>query len=450
MSSVRVEKITRLKVPPEYVKAVQVDKPVRGDSWREPLLEIAGWVIGESTKPLTLDIFHKGQRIRAMPINLPRSDVTSRFNDAPGADKPGFAGLLSVVGLPQTFIVELVLHMGNGHRIPVATLHGRRKFVSPNLDVSLQPLMVTTLGRTGSTWLMNLLSRHPQVVVRDQYPFESKAAKYWLQTLKLLSEPAPQPSNAPRIQADRWWLGPNPYFALSLFHENKGSILGIDSLAGCVMHNIDAWYTHMARAQSKSEAKYYSEKFEPNLLPPLVHELYPAAREVFLVRDPRDWACSILAFDKKRGFYGFGREKDEPTHEYVHRLRNRAMMLYGEFRLRSEMSYLLRYEDLVKDCEKTLVNLFTYLDVNSSGSVVRKVIDEASAQSEKYRTHRTTAAVQQSIGRWNQLEASLQELIVNALTEPATKFGYPDTSHRRSHNGRSDSERASRPMVKAE
>ena len=46
-------------------------------------------------------------------------------------------------------------------------------------------------------------------------------------------------------------------------------------------------------------------------------ELYPHAKEVFLVRDFRDMALSILSFDERRGFAGFGRPEGATDEEYM-------------------------------------------------------------------------------------------------------------------------------------
>ena len=51
----------------------------------------------------------------------------------------------------------------------------------------------------------------------------------------------------------------------------------------------------------------------PNYLPVLIRELYPRAKEIFLVRDFRDMARSIMAFDAKRGYAGFGRARTAPA-----------------------------------------------------------------------------------------------------------------------------------------
>ncbi len=89
---------------------------------------------------------------------------------------------------------------------------------------------------------------------------------------------------------------------------------------GCVLcqDSIEDWYTTLARNQSQDAPVYFAEKHMwPNFLPVLTWELYPQAKEIFLVRDFRDMVCSILAFDRKRGYPGFGRPEGKSDTDYV-------------------------------------------------------------------------------------------------------------------------------------
>ena len=87
----------------------------------------------------------------------------------------------------------------------------------------------------------------------------------------------------------------------------------------------------------------------PNYIPVLMWELYPSAKEIFLVRDFRDMACSILAFDRKRGFAGFGRPDGAATRSTcAMELREMALDLRKQLgHDRRDRAHLVRYEDLV-------------------------------------------------------------------------------------------------------
>ena len=105
----------------------------------------------------------------------------------------------------------------------------------------------------------------------------------------------------------------------------------------------------------------------PNYIPVLTWELYPRAKEVFLVRDFRDMARSILAFDARRGFAGFGRPEGARDEEYMREvLADMARDLHRSWQTRSDRAHLIRYEDLVLDTESTCARLLEYLEIDAS------------------------------------------------------------------------------------
>ena len=71
----------------------------------------------------------------------------------------------------------------------IATIAGHREPLRSSYEPELRPLIVTTLGRTGSTWLIHLLGTHPGVTAYRPFSFEPRAATYWTDILASLSEP---------------------------------------------------------------------------------------------------------------------------------------------------------------------------------------------------------------------------------------------------------------------
>ena len=184
--------------------------------------------------------------------------------------------------------------------------------------------MLSSLGRSGSTWLMKMFAAHPEIVTMRRFPYESSAGKYWMHAMKVLSDPANLELSAhlDTFHSDRWWAGSNPYFdAPAIDDPERGAWLGrehVERLARFFQETVEQWYLTVARSQGQEAPRYFAEKhLWPNFLPMLIRELYPGAREVFLVRDFRDVACSALAADARRGYAGFGREPHMSEEEYV-------------------------------------------------------------------------------------------------------------------------------------
>ena len=116
------------------------------------------------------------------------------------------------------------------------------------------------------------------------------------------------------LDTPRWWLDGGRDLGDEELERWLGSE-AIDSLCGLCQGQIEAFYRHLA---GTGAPRYFVEKYLPHqVVPDLLAELYPGAREVILVRDFRDMLCSVIAFNRKRGWDAFGRSEGGDDAEYV-------------------------------------------------------------------------------------------------------------------------------------
>ncbi|MGO9286857.1 MAG: hypothetical protein ACLP75_28860 [Mycobacterium sp.] len=81
---------------------------------------------------------------------------------------------------------------------------------------------------------------------------------------------------------------------------------------------VESFYREYASTRKRTTPAFFAEKIVPaGHIRPIMRLLYPRAREIFLVRDPRDRVASALAFNARRGFDGLGRELVETDEQYV-------------------------------------------------------------------------------------------------------------------------------------
>jgi hypothetical protein len=175
----------------------------------------------------------------------------------------------------------------------------------------------------------------------------------------------------------------------------------------------------------------------PNFVPVLAWELYPGAKEVFLVRDFRDMARSIMAFDRRRGFAGFGRPDGITDEQYMRDvLKNMARDLERSWLSRRDRAHLLRYEDLVFHPQETLAGLLEYLELDASPHSIDQMLEAgeqpvsslpgSSFDETIVSGHRTSNDLRESIGRWKREgDEAFQELSEEVFGEPLATFGYP-------------------------
>src|ERR1041384_7418487 len=174
-------------LPPRF-RGFWIDAPVAGTAVQGEVLRIAGWAVGASEPVGSVDLFCQGACLRRIAINRPRPDVARQYSGAP--DCVGFVCALTTAELPREFEIELMATSDKGELAPLATLTGRHTLRAPPAIAPgkeyLRPLMVTSLGRMGTTYLMRMLSEHPRIVAERLYPYETKAGAYWMHMLRTL------------------------------------------------------------------------------------------------------------------------------------------------------------------------------------------------------------------------------------------------------------------------
>jgi hypothetical protein len=280
---------------------------------------------------------------------------------------------------------------------------------------------------------MRLLSSHPEVLSYKPHRFEQRIASYWIDALLTLSDPVSYLRGvAPQAGVDdqMWWLGNEAPMPWPLRDEPVQDWLGgdaVEQLAAVTQERIDALYEQIAGTIGATGERFFAEK--SNLrVSSVATELYPEGRELFLVRDFRDMVCSVFAFNRKRGVTGFGRGKAGSDMEYVERLGGWVASLAHAWERRRDRAHLVRYEDLVLDPERALVDLLTHVGVDASPDTVRDMLDRLSEDMPELREHPTSDSAQSSVGRWrNDLDQELVQACERAFGPALELFGYERT-----------------------
>src|SRR5215212_11039926 len=113
-------------------------------------IEVAGWALGPDGPPEAIELIHRNQTLRKAALDIPRLDVAKVFPDIPNADRSGFCMSCGVTGFDTEFELEVTALFGANTRVRLGTIRGRHEPVHSKFQPTLRPLMLTSLGRTGT------------------------------------------------------------------------------------------------------------------------------------------------------------------------------------------------------------------------------------------------------------------------------------------------------------
>jgi hypothetical protein len=393
---------------------------------------ISGWALGREAAVELFQVLDGERVVAEVPPNQQRPDLAESFPEVEGAEASGFQVLVRALELESSFELEVVARLADGSSAPLAVLRGVREPLATPRRPELNPLMLTTIGRSGSKWLAWLLSCHPSIVAFQPLVFEPRVATYWATAFRSLTAPKSylRQIHTERWDEERWWLGDGATGLPAPVDLGMAEWLGTESvrsLAAACQERTEAYYLEVAKRTEKPGAVFFAEKFllDPVLLD-LTLELFPGGREVILVRDFRDRLSSVFAWNEKRGDHGFGHEEEMSKAEYLtERVRIDAAQLLDRWRRAGDAAHLVRYEDLILEPAETLRGLLEFLAIDAGPEAVAGTLEAANQPRDLLDQHRTVSDPIETIGRWRRdLPPELAEKCNEILAPVLEGFGY--------------------------
>ena len=426
--------ITQVEQHPhsEELLGAWVDDPIATHGSDTYSFNVRGWALGKAARVEALQVLD-GDRIAAeVRPNETRTDIAETYSAVPGAEKSGFQMLVRAIELTPSFSVDVVAKLEGGARCALATIRGMRRPLSVDRTPALRPLMLTTIGRSGSKWLAWLVSCHPSIIAFQPLTFEPRVTTYWATVFRSLTAPESylRQIHTERWEEKRWWLGDGGGALPAPVGLGIADWLGADSvraLGAVCQERVEAFYLEVAQRSDKAGARYFAEKcLLDSVLLDLTAEIFPGAREVILVRDFRDRLSSVFAWNEKLGDHGFGHTADMSKAEYLTEwVRGDAEGLLRRWRRQGDAAHLIRYEDLILEPARVLSALLEFLELDADDAVVAEMLETATGPSDQLDEHRTVSDPAQTIGRWrHDLPAGFAEKCNEVLTPVLSEFGY--------------------------
>jgi Sulfotransferase family len=389
---------------------------------------VQGWIVGKKLSAIAVSVMDDyGARLR-MPVCIARPDVVASETGSGWPQSCGFASRVSVLELGRRFRVCLVAQFEEAKHSNIAVIEGTRRSLPAQASTKFQPIMVTTLGRSGSTWLLSLLAEHPEIMVFQPQRNETRAASYFADVLRTLSRPSSY-ILALRGYAVPNWIGMNTARPLDQYERDPEIMdwLGrtyIEELIAFVAKRIDSFYDRICAQEGKEGATRFAEMCSPRGSQAILSEIYPGAREILLVRDFRDYLCSTRSWG-----HGWRQTRAQYSSEEEWIKESVASQVRALLACRRERpeALLVRYEDLVTRTEETLESILAHLGVDSSPTAASSVIDRALANSDEAisRGNQTSGSPTESIGRWRrELDPPLVRACEEAFGPALAELGY--------------------------
>jgi hypothetical protein len=264
---------------------------------------VAGWA-AETDSPDTVEevlVYVNGKRAARIACDRPRPDL--RDHGGYGRGNHGFEWRASPP-LPDYLLDRIVVRFA---RSGIAMPRGERAFVPEGLNA----ILVTAAGRSGTTLMMQRLSRSPLVCVAEAHPFEVRLISYWATAVRTLTGAADyeRSMHPDRLEGDGLKVGANPFSHVSFGHvfhhktfpDEYFELFVPEELNSVARTVIREYYSRVADDREKPAAQLFAEK-NNNLdrkTRIFARRLFPDLREIVLVRDPRDLLCSQVAYFRR-------------------------------------------------------------------------------------------------------------------------------------------------------
>ena len=297
-----------------------------------------------------------------------------------------------------------------------------------NKSFRLNASLLMSLGRSGSTWLMLLLSKHPSIIIDDTYPFENRTAQYWIHMLNVLGG---QAEHDDLIDPNTFYfneksISKNPFYNSLYGGQEWFEHQYRSRFASFCLDCIDGFYSNLGNVQGKRDPRYFLEKTGPgNSSLRAFRDLYPQGRLFFLLRDFRDVYASVSSFNQKHGLSDFGRSFAGSEHDFIRLLEQSARMLAEAWEATAPFARLVYYEDLVFHPEAVLQELLDFLNLDSSPAVRQGMQQRAGRDLAGIGKHATSPDPAGSVQRWKrELSPDIARFCTEVFAEVLGKFGY--------------------------
>lgn len=223
--------------------------------------------------------------------------------------------------------------------------------------------LIIGLQKCGTSWVTNLLNRHPQVAVAPSHPGISKGVHEG-HFFDMLSWKETDHDRFVKVLKNKH----DGYF--DDFVEKEGRLT-----EEAFLTQLSLRYNSFIGRLRTSPGNYAGDKTTEYVFHlDLVDRLYPGIKKICILRDPRDRTMSFHFHQVRKGRRENGKPILEQIESYCERLESelRSLLSYqGEI-------YFLTYEDLSKNTPSVVSSLLTYIGIKADENLIAQLVEAAS------------------------------------------------------------------------
>ncbi|HYH18753.1 MAG TPA: sulfotransferase domain-containing protein [Azospirillum sp.] len=424
-SVLRVSGVDTLNSGSEDMVGVFIDQPKVGEFDGVFTLTIEGWCIPRSCPAIGILVYSGDDCLADAPM-IPRPDVQIAVQDAPFAMHSGFSIPLNVLCLPKCGSITVRAKLVTGKQVVICLINFEISVASLNRKDTLKPVIVFSVGRSGSTAVMKILSSHPEISAHAKYPLENRYAQYMYHALRVLSSlpSSHSPEMMTSFSSRRATVGANPSFGyysdLGDFYQNTY----VPSLVNDYTGLIDKFYRSI-EGKDPTKVKYFAEKSLQDQYLVNTLEKIDGSKKIILLRDPRDIMVSIKKFNERNGFLGFGADRVNSFAEHAELIRSALEWHLNVAGRDDPSSFIIKYEEMFSSCKLHIERLFSFLGVSCDEEFIKQAAEAVEFGDSDGLIHSTSSSYELSQRRWIlDLSAEQKEICIDVFGGILKELGY--------------------------
>ena len=151
MAAIQITDVMVLKPPLDHLHGAHIELPAPGESSDIYVFEVSGWALARSARIMTVEAVQEERQVAEAPVTGARPDIAAAFSEAENAASSGFTLNVGALSLREEFDVLVRARFESGLHLPLGEIRGTREPLRTDREPRLQPILINTIGRSGST-----------------------------------------------------------------------------------------------------------------------------------------------------------------------------------------------------------------------------------------------------------------------------------------------------------